>query len=60
MIIGNGNIANTLISKDRNDIIFFASGVSDSSCSDITEFERELNLLNKQDYNIHLVYFSNL
>lgn len=60
MIIGNGNIANTLISKDRNDIIFFAAGVSDSSCSDITEFERELNLLNKQDYNIHLVYFSNL
>jgi UDP-2-acetamido-2,6-beta-L-arabino-hexul-4-ose reductase len=60
MIIGNGNIAKSLISKDRDDIIFFASGVSDSSCSDKKEFQREVTLLNKQDYNTHLVYFSNL
>lgn len=60
MIIGNGNIAKSLISKDRDDIIFFASGVSDSSCCDINQFQREFDLLNKQDYNIHLVYFSNL
>lgn len=60
MIIGNGNIAKSLLSKDRDDIIFFTAGVSDSSCTDITEFERELNLLKQQDYNTHLVYFSNL
>ena len=45
MIIGNGNIAKSLISKDRDDIIFFASGVSDSSCCDIKEFKREFDLL---------------
>ena len=60
MIVGNGNIAKSLASKDKDNIIFFASGVSDSSCSDTTQFQRELNLLKQQDYNIHLVYFSNL
>jgi hypothetical protein len=60
MIIGNGNIAKSLISKDKENITFFAAGVSDSGCSDTNEFERELNLLKQQDYNKHLVYFSNL
>jgi hypothetical protein len=58
MIIGNGNIAKVL--KDRGDLIFFASGVSDSSCEDKNEYDREFNLLNQQDKNTHLVYFSNL
>jgi hypothetical protein len=58
MIIGNGNIAKVL--KDRNDLIFFASGVSDSSCKDKNEYDREFKLLKQQDKNIHLVYFSNL
>jgi hypothetical protein len=58
MIIGNGNIAKVL--KDRDDLIFFASGVSDSSCKDKNEYDREFKLLKQQDKNIHLVYFSNL
>jgi len=58
MIIGNGNIAKVL--PNRDDITFFAAGVSDSSCVDKKEFERELNLLKQQDYYTHLVYFSNL
>jgi UDP-2-acetamido-2,6-beta-L-arabino-hexul-4-ose reductase len=58
MIIGNGNIAKSL--KDRFDVNFFASGVSDSSCVDENEYEREFNLIKKQDKDIHFVYFSNL
>jgi UDP-2-acetamido-2,6-beta-L-arabino-hexul-4-ose reductase len=58
MIIGNGNIAKVL--KDRDDLIFFTSGVSDSSCKDQKEYDREFKLLKKQDKNTHLVYFSNL
>ena len=58
MIIGDGNIAKVL--KDRDDLIFFASGVSDSSCKDKNEYDREFKLLKQQDKNIHLVYFSNL
>ena len=40
MIVGNGNIAKVL--KDRDDLVFFASGVSNSSCTDEKEYEREL------------------
>jgi len=58
MIIGNGNIAKILI--DREGFIFFASGVSDSSCVDESEYDREKNLLMSCDTNSHLVYFSNL
>ena len=58
MIIGNGNIAKVL--KNRDDLIFFASGVSNSSCEDQNEYDREFNLLKQQDKNTHLVYFSNL
>ena len=58
MIIGNGNIAKSL--KDRDDLVFFASGVSDSSCINNVEFEREVNLLKSVNYDVHLVYFSNL
>ena len=58
MIIGNGSIANVL--KDREDIIFFASGVSNSSCIDEKEYEREFNLLKTVSTDNHIVYFSNL
>jgi len=60
MIIGKGNIANALDGLDRNDLVFFASGVSDSSCKDSEQFKRELQLLMSIDKNIHVVYFSNL
>ena len=58
MIIGNGSIASIL--KDRDDLVFFASGVSNSSCVNEKEYEREFNLLKTvSEYN-HIVYFSNL
>lgn len=58
MIIGNGNIARVL--KDKENIIFFASGVSNSSCIDEKEYEREFNLLKTIPIDKHIVYFSNL
>lgn len=58
MIIGNGSVASVL--KDRDDLIFFASGVSNSSCVDEKEYEREFNLLKTVPTNEHIVYFSNL
>jgi hypothetical protein len=58
MIVGNGSIARVL--KDRKDLIFFASGVSDSSCIDEKEYEREFNLLKTIPIDQHIVYFSNL
>jgi hypothetical protein len=56
MIIGNGSIAKVI--EDRNDVTFFASGVSDSSCHDRVQFQREIDLLCDQDIKQHLVYFS--
>jgi hypothetical protein len=58
MIIGNGSIASIL--KDRDDLVFFASGVSNSSCTDEKEYEREFNLLKTVSKDNHIVYFSNL
>lgn len=58
MIIGSGNIAKVL--KDRDDLVFFASGVSNSSCTDELEFKRERDLLATVPFDKHLVYFSNL
>ena len=58
MIIGNGNVARVL--EDRDDLVFFASGVSNSSCTDENEYERELNLLKTVPTDKHVVYFSNL
>lgn len=62
MIIGNGDIAKVLKPYDRADLLFFASGVSDSQCTDIREFNREIELLNKYvdcGYE-HIVYFGSL
>lgn len=58
MIVGKGNIANVI--EDREDIIFFASGNSNSSCVDQKEFDREIELLLSMPRNEHLVYFSSL
>ena len=58
MIVGNGSIASVL--EDRDDLVFFASGVSNSSCTDEKEYERELNLLKTIPTDKHIVYFSNL
>ena len=58
MIIGKGSIAKVL--KDRNDLLFFASGVSNSSCIDEKEYDREFNLLKTISLDQHIVYFSNL
>jgi hypothetical protein len=58
MIIGKGSVASVL--EDRDDLIFFASGVSNSSCTDEKEYEREFNLLKTVPIDKHIVYFSNL
>ena len=56
MIIGKGSIASVL--EDRDDLVF--SGVSNSSCIDEKEYEREFNLLKTVPTDKHVVYFSNL
>lgn len=58
MVIGKGDIASVL--TDREDVIFFASGVSNSKETHTYPFNRELKLLMQQDRNKHLVYFSSL
>lgn len=67
MIIGNGDIAQALKGNDldRDDLIFFASGVSNSQCTDKEEFKREAEMLRQlgraQDNAMrHIVYFSTL
>lgn len=60
MIIGNGDIASALKEVDRDDLLFFASGVSNSLETDEAEYQRELDLLSEQDAGKHLVYFSSL
>jgi len=58
MIIGKGSVASVL--EDRDDLVFFASGFSNSSCTDEKEYEREFNLLKTVPTDKHVVYFSNL
>lgn len=60
MIIGNGDIATVLKEVDRKDLLFFASGVSNSQETRGSEFNRELDLMLDQDYQNHVVYFSSL
>ncbi|RZJ50737.1 MAG: hypothetical protein EOO19_02495 [Chryseobacterium sp.] len=63
MIVGNGLIANSLKPIDSEKILFFASGVSNSSETRDSEFEREFSLLkNAVDHHqeCQLVYFSTL
>jgi hypothetical protein len=58
MIIGKGDIASIL--NDREGAIFFASGVSKSSETNEAEFNREIELLLKQDRSKCLFYFSSI
>lgn len=61
MIIGNGILANSLRQIDEQDVLFFASGVSNSMEIRSSEFEREKKLLEEtiKDYpEKKLVYFS--
>jgi len=58
-IIGHGAIAETLKDTDR-DLLFFASGVPNSSEKRESEFDRERDLLMSQDRDKHIVYFSSL
>lgn len=62
MIVGNGDIAKTLIEEglDRDDMTFFASGVSNSKETRKEEYYRESELLNAQSIYQHIVYFSSL
>lgn len=57
-IIGDGDVASVL--KDRKGFLFFASGVSNSQCTDENEYEMEIELLSQQNNKLHLVYFSSL
>lgn len=61
-IIGGGDIGTAIKESgiDRNDIVFFASGVSNSGETDKRQFQREYSLLVQQDRDFHLVYFSTL
>lgn len=58
MIVGKGDIASVL--PKRSDILFFASGVSNSNETREAEYRRETNLLLRQPRNRRLVYFSTL
>jgi nucleoside-diphosphate-sugar epimerase len=57
-ILGHGDIASVL--KDRHDLLFFASGVSNSKETREEEYNREVQLMMQQDKNKHIVYFSSL
>lgn len=58
MIIGHGDIAKAI--QDRNEFTFFASGVSNSLCTNESEFKRERDLLLSTHRCNTLVYFSTL
>lgn len=47
MIIGKGLIATQFLQHDRDDVVYFASGVSNSSETDKNQFLREENLVRK-------------
>jgi hypothetical protein len=57
-IIGHGDIASVL--TDREDRIYFASGVSNSQETRESAYAREKTLLLQQEKIRHLVYFSSL
>ena len=57
-IVGHGDIASVL--KPREGLLFFASGVSNSSEASESEYQRERDLLLKQDREPRLVYFGSL
>lgn len=61
MIVGNGILAKSLQQIDREEVLFFASGVSNSLETQESEFLREKQLLEKilkENPDKKLVYFS--
>ena len=52
MIIGNGLIANLFRENDRENVVFFASGVSNSLETEKSAFLREENLLRNTSQKI--------
>lgn len=61
MIVGKGLIASLFLNNDREDTVFFASGVSNSLENKQAEFLREENLIRKnieENPNRVFVYFS--
>lgn len=59
-IVGDGDIASALKELDRPDLLFFASGVSNSKEKRESEYQREKDLLLEQDRSLRLVYFGSL
>jgi len=61
MIIGNGLIAKNCFFIDQEDILFFASGVSNSMCNDDNEYRKEITLLEKYiKTDKKIIYFSSI
>lgn len=58
MIVGHGDIASVL--PNRDDLLFFASGVSNSQEMRQSEYQREMKLLISLPQYSHVVYFSSL
>ncbi len=52
MIIGNGLISNLFRENDRENVVFFASGVSNSLETEKSAFLREENLLRNADFSV--------
>lgn len=61
MIIGKGLLASLFFNEDKDNVVFFASGVSNSSDTDENQFLREENLI-RETLKIHphklFIYFS--
>ena len=61
-IVGNGDLATALkeAGVDRDDRIYFASGVSNSGPLPESEYDREVHLLLNQPRDKHIIYFGSL
>lgn len=57
-IVGSGDIASVL--PDRDDLLFFAAGVSNSQETNPYAYAREVSRLEEQPRGAHIVYFSSL
>lgn len=57
MIVGDGDLAGVLPQDDK---LYFASGVSNSKETRLSEFKREVDLLLEQPKSAHIVYFSSI
>lgn len=60
MVIGKGLLGTELNNIDQDDVVFFASGVSDSKSTNSADFNREMDLLKQSMESTHqlFVYFS--